>query len=270
MNILVAGFSRHTRSFHTKGTVTLNTYLIRLQTEGFCQATVNGITYDIRPGDLLLCRPEDKYELRIPINEKNPIPSADYYLTIEAGATWIEQWCEDYVHTVIFNIIDIDEMLISIWKHLVYENRRVKDADQNILDFMSRGMLLHLKRLIASGENDGNAYERSVSNQIKLFVETHATESIQLKDAAAFVGLSISRASQLFKETFNQSIMDYAIEVRLAIARERILFSGTTLQEVAYQCGFANYTHFNRLFRSRFNMSPSEYKRQLKGNTRRL
>src|SRR5690606_16699938 len=148
-----------------------------------------------------------------PINEHNPIPSADYFLTIEAGESWMEQWSEEYEHTVKFKI-DIDETLISFWKHLVYENRRVKDVDRDILDFMTRSMLLHMKRLIASGENDGNAYERSVTNQIKLFVETHATESFKLKDAAAYVGLSVSRASQLFKETFDQSIMDYAIEVR--------------------------------------------------------
>ncbi|MFD0958387.1 hypothetical protein [Paenibacillus chungangensis] len=29
----------------------------------------------------------------------------------------------------------------------------------------------------------------------------------------------------------------------------------------SYQRNFAHYTHFNRLFRSRFQLSPSEYKK---------
>jgi len=43
-----------------------------------------------------------------------------------------------------------------------------------------------------------------------------------------------------------------------------MLIGGSTLQEIAYFCGFANYTHFNRLFHSRYRMSPSEYRRQLR------
>lgn len=261
MQIRSAGYSRHVRSFYTRSR-TLRNYLIRLQTEGFCQSAVNDIVYDIRPGDLLLCKPDDIYELMIPVDDHEPVPSADYFLGISPDDSWIAQWWKEYEQTAKFNI-GVDETLVSIWKHIIYEKRRVKDADTEIVDYLTRSMLLHLKRLIDSGESGEDAYERSVSNRIKMFVEKHATEPITLKDVAASVGLSVSRASQLFKETFGQSIMDYAIEVRLTVAKERILFSGTTLQEIAYQCGFANYTHFNRMFHSRFNMSPSEYKHQL-------
>jgi AraC family transcriptional regulator of arabinose operon len=261
MNIVTAGYSRHTRAFYSNQANGLKHYLVRLQTEGFCQSRVNGILYAIGPGDVLLCKPGDSYELIIPLGANEP-PSGDYFLSVAPDELWMQEWSEDYRQIVKLNV-GIDEMLISIWRYLVYEKRRVKDVNPDILDYLSRSIMLHLKRLIEGGEST-NTYERSVSNQIKMFIEKNATEPITLKDVSKSVGLSVSRASQLFKETFNQSVMDYAIEVRLSIAKERILIGGSTLQEISFLCGFANYTHFNRSFRLRYGLSPSEYKRQLR------
>ncbi|OMF07411.1 hypothetical protein BK127_29270 [Paenibacillus sp. FSL H7-0331] len=261
MRIATAGYSRHTRSFYSNQAHGLKYFLVRLQTEGFCQAIVNGTLYVIRPGDLLLCKPGDSYELMIQLGTNEP-PSGDYFLSVDHNECWMQEWWEDYKQEVKLNV-GIDEMLISIWRHLVYEKRRVKDSNPDIMDYLSRSILLHLKRLITDGVSS-NTYERSVSNQIKMFIEKNATEPITLKDVSMSVGLSVSRASQLFKQAFNQSVMDYAIEVRLSIAKERILIGGSTLQEVSFLCGFANYTHFNRLFRLRFGMTPSEYRRQVR------
>jgi AraC family transcriptional regulator of arabinose operon len=98
---------------------------------------------------------------------------------------------------------------------------------------------------------------------MKSFIERNVTEQLTLKEIAASVGLSVSRASQLFSNHVGQSIIDYAIEVRLAMAQERMRSGDMSLQEVSYLCGFANYTHFNRLFKSRFGMSPSNYVRRM-------
>ncbi|MEK8132784.1 AraC family transcriptional regulator [Paenibacillus filicis] len=262
MRIMMTGYSKHTRSFYSPRTVSGEHYLLRLQTEGFCQAALNGTVYDIVPGDLLMCKPGDRYELNIPLEELHAHPSADYYLGLDANEPWAQQWWGEFKDTQKLNI-GIDEMLISMWKLLIHETRKVKDSDADILDYLARSLLLHMKRLIAGGDSK-NRYERSVSNQIKSFVEKNVTEAITLREVSASVGLSVSRASQIFKQTFGQSIMDYAIEVRLSLAKEQMLIGCSTLQEIAYLCGFANYTHFNRLFHSRYKMSPSDYRKQLR------
>lgn len=265
MNTIYAGYSIHTRPYYTNRNQAIEFYLIRLQMEGVCQTVVNGVVYSIQPGCLLLCKPGDYYNLMIPLNKHEPLRSADYYVTIHSEELWIRQWWELNGQRTLINI-GMDEALSSIWKQLVYENRRVKDSNPLILEYLSRVLMLHIQRISQSGEH-ANTYKRSISNQIKLYIERNATESLTLKDISASVGLSVSRASQLFKETLNQSIMDYAIEVRLSMAKERMLNEGVTLHEVAYLCGFSNYTHFNRLFKSRFGMSPSQYNKLMRTNS---
>ena len=47
----------------------------------------------------------------------------------------------------------------------------------------------------------------------------------KLEDVAAHVGISVSRAVHLFKEAFGTTIMQYTMDVRLSMAKERIVFS---------------------------------------------
>ncbi len=262
MNILSAAFIKHHRPFHSKRNKFTNHYLIRLQAEGSCRAIINQAEFHLRAGDLILVKPNDSYELIITVDEEKPVPSGDYYLFIDyEDAEWLEDWWQGYIDTP-YQHIGLDEICLSYWKHLTYEKKRVKDAEPLLLDYLTRCLLLHIKRILESKEfNLTYPSERSVASQIKVFIENHATKPITLQDAAASAGLGISRASQLFRETFQQSIMDYAIEVRLSRAQERMLFSGESLQEIAELSGFANYTHFSRLFRSRFGISPNEYKK---------
>ena len=37
-------------------------------------------------------------------------------------------------------------------------------------------------------------------------------------------------------------------------------FAGTTISDIAYDCGFTDYSHFNHRFRAAFTVSPSDYK----------
>jgi AraC family transcriptional regulator of arabinose operon len=44
------------------------------------------------------------------------------------------------------------------------------------------------------------------------------------------------------------------------MAKERIVFSPLSLEDVAETSGFANYTYFHRVFRSRFGVSPKQFR----------
>ncbi|MNI28397.1 Arabinose operon regulatory protein [compost metagenome] len=79
---------------------------------------------------------------------------------------------------------------------------------------------------------------------------------------AKHVGISVSRAVHLFKLTFGQSIMSYAIEVRLGVACEQIRFSVMSLDHVAKSCGFNSYTYFHRQFRMHYGLSPRQYREE--------
>lgn len=261
MEIVAVGHSLHTKSFYTDKRGGLRHYVVRLQTDGSCKAVVNRIVNRLEPGDLLLCRPGDSYELIIGEHAAgSSFRSTDYFLLILADQDWFVEWWERYRHVGKCRL-GLDDDLIAMWKLIRYERRRMKKTNPVILECLVRAFFLHLGRLI-SEEKETTVYGKEVANRIKYFIDKRASDPLKLKDICAHAGLSVSRASQLFKSAFNQSIMDYVIEARLTMAKEYMLIGGSTLEEIAYKCGFSTYIHFSRTFRTRFGLSPSEFRKE--------
>nr|WP_158226434.1 helix-turn-helix transcriptional regulator [Bradyrhizobium sp. UFLA03-84] len=60
--------------------------------------------------------------------------------------------------------------------------------------------------------------------------------------------------------TFSKLLM----EIRLSVAAWRLCMEEERISEVAYSSGFASLPHFCRLFKARFGLAPSEYRRNLR------
>lgn len=266
IDFLFPGYSLHHKPFTMNEKNGLPHSLLRLQTEGECFAWLDGRYTTVSPGDLLLYKEGDPYELIIGYpspasNEPMPkIQSADFHLLIRGP--WFDEWWQTSSRPSKINI-GLDESVLSIWRQLVQEKRRIHDQVDEILLHLTKALCLMLDRSIqehhmlpAKSRLLGLAY------QMKYFVEQHAIESFTLQQAADHVQLSVSRAAHVFKETFGQTIMDYAIKIRLSMACERIVNSAMKLEQIAELCGFQSYTYFHRTFRSRLGVSPQQYREQ--------
>lgn len=77
---------------------------------------------------------------------------------------------------------------------------------------------------------------------------------------AARHGVSARHAQRLFEES-GVTFTEYLTEQRLAAAHRRLRGSAaaqTAISSIAYDCGFSDVSHFNRLFRQRYGCTPSE------------
>ncbi|MDF2723949.1 MAG: AraC family transcriptional regulator [Paenibacillus sp.] len=259
IHIYSCGRAVHTKPYRSSGSV-MQHYLLRLQAESSSIATLNGTSHHMASRDLVICRPGDHYRLYIgpedTLDPHAPMLSVDYY--VRCSGAWIDQWLRPGDPSVLH--VGTDERIVGLFHSLVQERRNVMEPDLDILDHWMRLLLLHLRRLIdrrVVTASDPSAY---IPYKMKAFIEKNATEPLTLEAIAASVGLGKSRASELFRRTFGQSVVDYAIEVRLSVARERMAVEGLSLEEVAYSCGFHTYSHFSRTFSARYGMSPRAYR----------
>ena len=69
----------------------------------------------------------------------------------------------------------------------------------------------------------------------------------------------VSRAVHLFKEAFGTTIMHTQWTFARAWPRNGLCLV-LSLEDVAETSGFANYTYFHRVFRSRFGVSPKQFR----------
>jgi len=77
---------------------------------------------------------------------------------------------------------------------------------------------------------------------------------------AAAVAMSRSHFSRTFHAVAGISLRDYVRELRLKRAQELMRASRLSLSAVATEAGFYDLPHFNKAFRHRFGMSPTQFR----------
>lgn len=100
------------------------------------------------------------------------------------------------------------------------------------------------------------------SRQILKYVEQHYQEPLSIEKLAKAIGFSQSHFMKFFKNTFGTSFTAYLNDYRLTMASRLLLASEDSVLTVAAECGFENLSYFNRRFKERFAMTPSEFRRR--------
>jgi AraC-like DNA-binding protein len=93
-------------------------------------------------------------------------------------------------------------------------------------------------------------------------------ETISQARCARLVGLSPAAFSRFFRRAMGRTFQSYLCDLRLSVVCRQLLETDQSVCEIAYGSGFANLSNFNRAFRMRRGMSPSEFRRQSLRHTR--
>lgn len=88
----------------------------------------------------------------------------------------------------------------------------------------------------------------------------HSDENIDMENLAQQLGLSYSHFRSLFREHTGTAPHQYLLSIRMNKARELLRHSNLTVSEIAYRLGFSSPYYFSRLFKSKNDCTPGEYR----------
>ncbi len=97
------------------------------------------------------------------------------------------------------------------------------------------------------------------------YIERHCLGPLTLGEVAAAVHRSPSHVSTLVRRATGKSVMDWIIAGRLAEARNRLLHTDERVDVVADRVGYADPTHFIRLFRRAHGCTPAAWRARQRG-----
>lgn len=100
----------------------------------------------------------------------------------------------------------------------------------------------------------------------KQYVNDHYNENISLSELAALSNMSPSSFSRFFKQNTGRTLSDYIIDVRLGNAARMLVDTSVNVSDICYECGFNNQSNFNRIFKSKRGLTPSEFRAMFKKN----
>jgi AraC-like DNA-binding protein len=87
----------------------------------------------------------------------------------------------------------------------------------------------------------------------------HNTE-LTLDLIADDTGVNQRKIAATIQETFGCNVKTYINQIRINESKRLLKETDLSIGEIAFKVGFNNQTHFNRVFKSMVDMSPSEFK----------
>ena len=105
------------------------------------------------------------------------------------------------------------------------------------------------------------------TNDIKAileYIKINYMNPISIKDLANVVNFSEHYFMRFFKKYMGMTCVDYINEYRLKIATNLLETTDMSIMEIAVKVGVNNISYFNKIFKKKFNLTPKEYRKNLK------
>ncbi len=151
-------------------------------------------------------------------------------------------------------VLSDDKLSKHIVEKILAEAHRMPCDEHRISGNIQR-LLIHM----AAPPEQSMDYE-TLSPALNHIRENYS-EPITLNDLSELCGMSTSHFIRSFQKHIGRTPHEYLLAYRLREAKQLLLFTEYTVEDIADQCGFNSASHFARSFRANNNMSPSEFRR---------
>jgi DNA-binding response OmpR family regulator len=110
-----------------------------------------------------------------------------------------------------------------------------------------------------------NKLDKKFINEFNALTESNiANENFTIEDICRHLGLSRIQLYRKIKALLNCNVNEYILNKRLQRAKYFLQNEELTIAEVAYKVGFSSPAYFSTVFKSKFDVTPSEFKEKTK------
>lgn len=221
--------------------------------------------YRIRRGDLIFVPPGVSHRPLLPENMDAPYTRYVLWLSQE----FMDQFAQlfPYPFTEKQGYANLLRTRGTPWESLgqlfedgVLEAEKRADGWEAAVVGNTITLLTQIKR--ATDDRSARALEAEkpeLLDRLIAYVEKNYTKSLMIGDLAKSFYVSSSTISHVFKQKLGVSFYRYVTQRRL-IGAKNLIEKGLSMEDVATQAGFADYSGFYRAFRKEYGISPRQYR----------
>lgn len=95
-------------------------------------------------------------------------------------------------------------------------------------------------------------------DHIPEYIDAHAAEPLRIQELAEMSGMSYSNFAKNFKLQYGRSCKEYIEYIRISKAEELVLYSDYEISYIAQESGFADASHFIRIYKKFKDITPKQ------------
>ncbi len=235
---------------------------------GSVEYSVEGRTYELKSGDLLLINPLELHQPRIAPDQQ------DYErIVLWINKNYLSELCFNKTsltrcfdssqpdHTNLLRPTKIQQTYISaMLTELINESKNDSYAVEIASEAILLRFLVELNRLTINSESAEKNEEGSSSiiPDVLEYINKHFCEKLTLNSISNEFFVSKYYLSHAFNSAVGTSVHRYIVLKRLIHAKQMLL-SGIRSTTAAENCGFNDYAGFYRAFTAEYGVTPTEF-----------
>ncbi|MBU2938144.1 AraC family transcriptional regulator [Lacinutrix sp. C3R15] len=106
--------------------------------------------------------------------------------------------------------------------------------------------------------------DSSKIDKIFKYVNKNYQEHITLDEIAAHVNLTVPAFCRYFKKVTGKTFTQFVNECRVFYATKLLTESQSSITDICFECGFNNFSHFNKVFNEVIGKSASKYRNEMR------
>ena len=232
---------------------------------------VNGITYPMKKGDLLLIdqggvhslAPNSRVKycnimLRPSFFDKslNDGDGLEAVLSLEEFRSFLSEIRKGQ------RLIHFDTEEQKKVELLIRVTLEEQSGEYNFTVQMKRSALYMLLTMIFRKMSEYSRF--SVDNELIEYLNTHFTERLTAEMLAELCGYTKEHFSRKFKQYTGMNFCSYLTDLRLTYAEKLLLTTEKTVDEIMEENGFTSRGEFFRKFRQKFGETPLQFRKSQK------
>ena len=240
-------------------------YLLIYVVTGHLDVKVNDTVWHFSQDDVFLVQPEESYHI---------LPGSDFLLcTVRMELNFILRCC-DYERPV-FIVEERDRLLntgatagclpqllekIDFLADSYYQKPRTNTArlTYHFYEFAWFFIENYRRKPQSQGDNQKNQRVWAITD----YIETNYNLPITLGQLADELGLTPQYLSGFIRKHMDTTFNTILYDIRFKHVLLELAQSGTDITRIILNNGFPNASGFNRMFKNRYHMTPSEYRKK--------
>ena len=232
---------------------------------------ISGETISLSEGDIYFVSPNRKYRITgtgvvidaVSLNFANPASITQDYVPQNMVRSLINGSCTKFAR--ISPDDECYENMLSDFKTVV-NAETVKDDYFQLIVWSKMYELFYI--LFYNGYvkiSDAGKKSKKYHALLKVteYIDDNYSNGISLEDVAVATGISRYYVSHLFNELTDTTFINYVNELRLSRASTLLVTTDYAINDIASMSGFNNLSNFNRVFKLKYNKTPSDYRRSV-------
>ncbi len=164
----------------------------------------------------------------------------------------------------------ITEYIKKLNAHLNLDTIFSKESARALFVLLFSEMFLPVfskSKILSSETSESSEYDSRVQ-MIENYFNDHYMENISLKKLSEAMCLSEKQTNRMIKKAFGAEFRDCLSKIRLKSAKKLLRETNEDVKDIAAAVGYQSYNGFYLAFKSKFNISPLDYRSQCKQSSK--